>query len=367
MTLLPLFFGENSLEMVGNLRVMHLKGSAYEIGFAHGKLLKDEIRRNLSEFIEVKREDLEERVASFQSHLMPLLAHTPDRFIEEMRGVANGAEVPLSKILLLNLFPEMFHCSGVVVFGSASKDGELYHARVLDYSIGKGLQNSAVLVVSEPEGKTPFVNITYAGFVGSVTGMNAQQIAIGEIGGKGYGSWEGMPMSFLIRELLENADSLDHAKELLSEAKRTCEYYYVISDGKENRAVGAYATADTLQWIEPGTLYTIHSIDHPEGQTFDQPYDCLALSGSERYPFLQERLENHYGNIDETVLQEIIRSPVSMSTNLHNAIFIPSKLQLLVAHAGPSGEPACDQSYHPFTLPNFDSATRTQFFLPSAH
>lgn len=364
MTLLPLFIGESSLEMVGDLRVMHLKGTPYEIGYAHGKFLKNEIKRNLSEFIDVKRENLEECVASFQSHLVPLLAHTPDRFIEEMRGVAEGAEVPFTKIFLLNLFPEMFHCSGVIVFGSASKDGELYHARVLDYSIGKGLQESAILIITEPEGKIPFVNVTYAGFIGSVTGMNTQQIAIGEIGGKGYGSWEGMPMSFLIREILENADSLEYAKELLSETKRTCEYYYVISDAKENHAVGAYATANTLQWIEPGTIYTIHSMDHPEGQTFDQPYNCLALSGSDRYPFLQERLENHYGNIDEQLLQEIIRTPVSMSTNLHNAIFIPSKLQLLVAHAGPYGELACDQPYHSFTLPNLGSDSKAQFLLP---
>ena len=44
-----------------------------------------------------------------------------------------------------------------------------------------------MLTVAEPEGKIPFVNVTYAGFIGSVTGMNAQQVSIGEMGGRGLG------------------------------------------------------------------------------------------------------------------------------------------------------------------------------------
>ena len=63
-----------------------------------------------------------------------------------------------------------------------------------------------MLTVAEPEGKIPFVNVTYAGFVGSVTGMNAKKISIGEMGGKGLGHWDGVPMAFLVRMVLEEAE-----------------------------------------------------------------------------------------------------------------------------------------------------------------
>ena len=93
----------------------------------------------------------------------------------------------------------MFHCSGFALSGSATKDGTLYHGRILDYGCDWRLQEHAVLTVAEPEGKIPFVNVTYAGFIGIVTGMNAKKVSIGEMGGEGLGHWEGVPMAFLVR------------------------------------------------------------------------------------------------------------------------------------------------------------------------
>lgn len=340
--------GDSYLEINQEQQVLHLKGSSYEMGYAHGKLLKEQIQRNITTYIDQKREGFEGRATEFQQNLPTLIAHTPKHLLEEMQGLAAGAEVPFAKILVLNLFPEMFHCSGIAAFGDATKDGKLVHARVLDYAIGKGLQTTAVLIAAEPNEKIPFVNVSYAGFVGSVTGMNLEQIAVGELGGKGYGSWDGMPMAFLIRTILENANSLEAAKEILSQAPRTCEYYYVISDGKVQNAFGVHATGDKIQFVSPGTTYTIHPLDHPEGLTFEQPADCVAVTACERYPALKERLDDNFGAIDVNTMQAIIRQPVAMKSNLHNVIFLPSELKLLVAHAGPNDEPACDQPYTTF-------------------
>lgn len=342
--------GDSFLEIVQEQQILHLKGSPYEMGYAHGKLLKEKIQRNISAYIDQKRDSFEERTAGFQQNLPILISNTPQHILEEMQGLAAGAEVPFSKILTLNLFPEMFHCSGIAAFGEAAKDGKLVHARVLDYAIGKGLQETAVLIVAEPTGKIPFVNVSYAGFVGSVTGMNRKQIAIGEMGGKGYGSWDGMPMAFLMRTILENADTLDAAKEILSQTKRTCEYYYVVSDGKAQDAFGVHATAEKIQFISPGTYYTIYPLEQPEGLSYEQPLDCVAVTGCDRYPILKERLEENFGSIDAAVMQAIIRQPVAMGSNLHNAIFVPSELKIWVSHAGPADEPACDQPYFMFSL-----------------
>ena len=47
---------------------------------------------------------------------------------------------------------------------------------------------------------TPLWNtVTYAGFIGSVTGMNAERVSIGEMGGRGMGHWDGTPMALLVR------------------------------------------------------------------------------------------------------------------------------------------------------------------------
>ena len=50
------------------------------------------------------------------------------------------------------------------------------------------------LMAIEREGARRIVNVSYAGFIGSVTGMNEKQVAIGEMGGGGQGKWDGTPM-----------------------------------------------------------------------------------------------------------------------------------------------------------------------------
>ncbi len=371
------------------VRVLHVKGSPYEMGFQHGRLLKDLIEKNVAEFIDNTPSALAPRIKSFQQNLPKLMSYIPTRFQEEMQGVADGSGVPLQKIIALNTFPELIHCSGITVSDAATKQGDLYHVRVLDYAVGKSLQNTAVLMVVQPEDGHAFVNVSYAGFIGSVTGMNDQQIAMGEIGGWGYGQWNGMPMSFLFRDILERASSVEQAKQILIDTPRTCEYYYVISDGKDKASIGVYATASQIHFIEPGTAYallapqhlpanygangdhdkfclspcTMESSSHQmllydsnkrlSSLYHQQPQHCLLLTGfchPERYPLLVKRVLSAYGMIDEKVLEEIIKRPVARDSNLHNAIFLPSQLKLWISHAGPQDEPACDQPYAAFSL-----------------
>ncbi len=115
---------------------------------------------------------------------------------------------------LANIFPELFHCSGFAVFGKATHNGTLFHGRILDYMTEAGLQDYAVTTIAKPDGGHAFVTVGYAGFVGSVTAMNQKQIALGEMGGKGEGAWDGMPMSFLMRKVVEEADTLEEALEI---------------------------------------------------------------------------------------------------------------------------------------------------------
>ncbi len=374
------------LEEQKGQRVLHLKGTPYERGFQHGVLLKEQIQRNIATYIDSAqaKSPIPGRVDEFTKNISGLMSFVPDHFKEEMQGLCDGSGVPIGKIVALNLFPEMFHCSGITVCGAASKNGELYHVRVLDYSVGKNLQSTAVLQVVEPEGRIPYLNVTYAGFIGTVTGMNHEKVAIGEIGGLGYGSWQGIPMAFLLRELLENATSIEEAKAILHNSPRTCEYYYVLSDGKTGESVGVYTTASQLRYFQPGESYALIApsglpqnyapngdhdkfvlngafVENTPDQTllFEkdnrlamlfrlQPSDCLLLTGfphPERYPVLTSRVLENYGSIDEKSLIEIVKRPVARESNLHNAIFKPSELKVWISHAGPNDEPACDQDY----------------------
>lgn len=374
--------GKGILEKQEGHYVLYISGTPYAMGYQHGVLLKELIQQNVQQFIHKNLQNSGERSKDFLKQLPSLCHQTPPDFLEEIRGMAEGAQVPFNDLLILNLFPEMFHCSAITAHSPVTADGKLYHVRVLDYAIGKGIQNSAVLIVAAPEGKIPFVNLSYAGFIGSVTGMNQKGIAIGEIGGQGYGDWNGVPMACLMRLILEKAESLEEAKAILENSARTCEYYYIISDGNQEKSLGVYATSQQIFWIEPGTHYAMFAPKISEGPLlsffsdcliFNEPYQsrvldahqgvialgfrqpphCLLMTGfshPERYSHLAERMLSQMGHIDALALMQIIRRPVASESNLHNAIFLPSERTMWVSHAGPKGEPACDQPYIKFDL-----------------
>lgn len=382
--------GKGFLEIKDGQTILHVEGTPYEMGYQHGKLLKNQIQQNIKDYIDTPQPSkFQGKVSSFISKLPDILSFIPEEYKEELKGLSDGAEIPLEKAFILNLFPEMFHCSAITATDQATHDHSLYHVRVLDYGMGKNLQNTATLIVATPDKKNCFINISYAGFIGSVTGMNDQKISIGQIGGWGYGFWDGTPMTFIIRSILENCGSLEEAKQHLQNSSRTCEYYYIIADGKTNQSFASYATHSQIHFIEPGTNYAMMAPDNlPKNfgengdhdkfflnnyseitssfQTvikseidrvccvfFKQPQDTLLLTGythEYRYPTLAQRVSDMYGKLTVADLIEIIKYPVAMKTNLHNAIFHPETLTFWVAHAGKDGSLACDEKYHYFQM-----------------
>jgi hypothetical protein len=336
--------GNGSLEIKDGRRVLRVKGKAYDIGFQHGRLLAASAKRLCERVLygvgfyyslEKGRWFLHE-AAKLVERQRPYIA--PEYF-EEMRGLADGAGIPVAVVQAANIFPEFFHCSGAAVFGKAVKGGTLYHARVLDYMTDVGLQDEAVLMAIEREGARRIVNVSYAGFIGSVTGMNDRQVAIGEMGGGGEGNWDGTPMSQLLRGALENCDTLEQVLDYMANRPRTCEYYYVVSDGKSRTARGVAATPERFEVVRPGQAVAL----------LPEPVeDAVLLSAGDRYKLLVKRTRDAHGRIGFEEFKQIVSRPVAMRSNLHNVIFEPPALTTWVANADRHG-PACDQPYAKYT------------------
>jgi isopenicillin-N N-acyltransferase-like protein len=340
--------GKGWLELVNGYHVLHLKGTHYEMGYQHGALLKEHCKENLNFLLKGKGEQALElgpitiRPRQYIDGIVRgQKKHMPKKYFDEMEGLAAASGMPVKDIQAGNFIPELFHCSGFAVMNSATKDGTLYHGRVLDYAIDGGLQDHAVLIVAEPDGGIPFANVTYAGFIGSVTGMNASHVSIGEMGGGGQGHWQGMPMAFLVREVLEAAPDLESAIDVFRKHPRTCQYFYVIADGKTNQAVGMEASWDVLTIVRPGEAHPLLPTAVP---------DAVLLSAGDRYKELVKRAKNNFGKFDAESATHLMDCPVAMKSNLHNALFEPKSTKLWIANATKDKKPAADQPYHAFQL-----------------
>ncbi|MGO9598285.1 MAG: C45 family autoproteolytic acyltransferase/hydolase [Isosphaeraceae bacterium] len=343
--------GAGFLEDDRGYRVLHVKGTPYEMGYQQGVLLKSDIRDNVHYLFEVKGKELKVELAGLKlldpKRVIAGIAATqkkyvPQRFFDEMRGIADGAGMDVRDVIIANFIPELFHCSGFALGGSATTDGKLYHGRVLDYGCDWRLQEHAVLTVAEPEGKIPFVNVTYAGFIGSVTGMNAEKISVGEMGGKGLGHWDGVPMAFLMRMVLEEAMTLPEAVAIFRDHPRTCEYFFVIADGKTGKGVGIEASWDTFAVVAMGESHP----NLPEAVK-----DAVLLSSGNRYAELVRRVRAGHGQFDAERALRLMDRPVAMKSNLHSVLFETSTGKLWVANASKDGKPAAEQPYHTFDFP----------------
>lgn len=341
--------GDGWLEMIDGYPVLHLKGDPYEMGYQHGALLKESIHKNLHNMLEVKGDKALVEFAGLKlkpRHVIETIIriqdkHVPQKYFDELDGLAAGAGVKPADARVTNFIPELFHCSGFAIMNSATKDGTLYHGRVLDYAVDWGLQEHAVIIVAEPEGGVPFVNVTYAGFIGSVTGMNAKSVSVGEMGGGGLGHWEGVPMAFLVREALERGDSLEKAIAVFRDNPRTCQYFYVLADGKTNEAVGMEASWNRFTLVKPGEK-------HPLLPT--PVKDCALLSAGDRYGELVRRVQSGHGKFTAESALRLMDRPVAMKSNLHNVLFEPKTTRFWVANASPDKKPAATQKYHQFQL-----------------
>jgi hypothetical protein len=328
------------LRWVGGQRVALLHGSPDQVGKAHGELLKVEAGRCIDSVLYTFgtaqtirtgrwfRSDLE---AAYKR----LSPHIPERHKRETRAMAAALDLDPALVEALNVFPELFHCSGFAVFGKATADGKLYHGRVLDYMTTIGLQDSATTFIVKVDGQISFANVGYAGFIGSVSGMNAEAISLGEMGGRGEGQWDGVPMATLMRRALEECSTLDEVMDLWKNSPRTCEYYYVFADGKTNRAVGVSALPGSIEFIHPGQT-------HPRlGEGIE---DAVVLSAGSRLEKLRERVTQKHGLIDAEVGKWLMSRPVAMSSNLHNVLFVPADGILYVANADHK-RPAAERPY----------------------
>jgi isopenicillin-N N-acyltransferase-like protein len=340
--------GQGWLETINGYPVLHLKGTPYEMGYEHGALLKDSVRANMHNIVGVLNTKAVE-IGPLTMSPRPLVdglvklqrPYIPARYYEEMKGVADGSDAPLADIQACNFLPELFHCSGFAVMNSATKDGTLYHGRVLDYKCDWHLQEHAVLIVAQPKDGIPFVNVSYAGFIGSVTGMNARHVSIGEMGGSGQGHWAGMPMALLVREALERAGDIDAAIAVFRNHPRTCQYFYVIADGNTNRAVGVQATWEMMKVVQPGEADPL----------LPKPVkDCVLLSAGKRYDELVRRAQAAHGKLDAEGARHLMDEGVAMKSNLHDVLFAPASTKFWVANASVDGRPAADQPYHAFQL-----------------
>lgn len=197
------------IEQVDAVRVLHLFGTPYERGYAHGTLVGSEIIELMQEFVfDYALGQMTNLDYAQVCQLVGERAAWPDEALEEMQGMLDGIraslpfdersfdipgvgtrEIELIDIMAGNSFGDWSRiggCSGFAAWADAT-GGPTIHGRNLDYTSGDGAMLPHQIVIAiEPDVGPQWVSIGRTGDIGCNSCMNEHGLTMeGNNGGDG--------------------------------------------------------------------------------------------------------------------------------------------------------------------------------------
>ena len=268
-----------SFEEQKGVKILHVKGSPYEMGYQHGYLLADKIALMINRTLLATSAYVATQTNSDLKRAQEMLwigqkaaePFVPEEFKEEMKGIADGAKdagvkVTFEQILLWNTnydqwciycHPHYWQCddegnpeqSGPkqVASGGCSSfcawdewaggDGELIFGKNEDnFNMPEQLDNR-MMVVADPDDGFGHVFLTYPGMIGLDGGVNEDGFEMmTQLNSMQYESMEGCGIAIFTRLLLTYASSVDDAIKIFRNYPRCAGIAYHVADAKAKKA-----------------------------------------------------------------------------------------------------------------------------------
>lgn len=355
------------IEIIENrLKVLHLKGTAYERGYQRGMLQDDLEYVTTSNITQLMAwfggDDPQAGLKIMEDAKEKMEPYVPYQFQQEIKGMsdaltAKGSSVNYDDIMLhmvgtdlsmmdikhnldhsvkRNIYPKLTRCSSFSAWGRATKDGNLLMAGNADYYDTKEeLENRFIAVVDPTDGGYGYVGALWDVFF-VASGMNEKGIAInGHLVSSDSESLHGVSAELLLGMILQYSDSIEDAVEILSTYSRTCGIIVHIADAKTNESAIIEYTSDDIavRFTEPqkDMLWTTNHFNcYPGWQGYsgfnmanahDERAGLEDISSVEkwqgslekigkgkvgRYGRYQELLSANFGSVDIDIAKQII-------------------------------------------------------------
>ncbi|MDR1491669.1 MAG: C45 family autoproteolytic acyltransferase/hydrolase [Planctomycetaceae bacterium] len=244
------------------LTLFEVSGAPYQMGFSYGKQDAERIRYVLRRYADAALQagnmlpDVKEEIKN-----LPLLL-TPEN-LDEIHGIADGAEVPLDALLRhqFSVFPESDAASqqriehladrfikqnaaisaGCVHFAGRANDDVFVHGGNLDLPLARMLPGTLAptMIVKRESGKSTYAALGIAGHCGCIGGLNEYGICVSSCILLDYPRTEkntnGILHTSLVPKILAEAKTLDDAAEIVKTMPKTGGWAMIISEISSKR------------------------------------------------------------------------------------------------------------------------------------
>lgn len=341
--------GPAYVERYGNIFSGYFEGSDYDMGYQHGRLLKDEIHQGvipyLYHFVEILlnqvfRIKVLKDVIKFLSRKFfyeRIVGRIPENILHNYIGLADGAGFDRNSLYAVVGFADMLQvasgiinrsyrllslppihlCTSIVAYGSATKTGKLMHSRNLDYEAYQVWERYPLIARVSPESGIPYIFFSSAGVhSGGLTGINDYGVAFNVHTNftSRVGFW-GPPMQVVGDYILRNSKNLNEAERIIKQMRFNCGWTFVIScvDGLSVKAfeVDSKYIRDInseRDYLVTTNCYKNHEMKKGE-ISINRTMDVNFVNRLKR---AEELVCKYYSRIDEQILVDILSDNYSL-------------------------------------------------------
>jgi acyl transferase domain-containing protein/NAD(P)-dependent dehydrogenase (short-subunit alcohol dehydrogenase family) len=332
------------------LNAVHLAGTPYEMGLQHAQSQYNAIKTMLNRYTDHLGPRLETMGVLYQA------LTEPERYIdaaglEEIRGLADGLQLPADLLISCNLGMYGEYVPGCVQFAATARHRRgagLIHATNEDWVLALVLPDclTRLVQVRHPRAGIPHLTFSIAGQLGGINGMNARGLAVTSTllldRPRRPTSAAGKMHSVIVRNILQQATDLESAVEVVRSMDRTGAWSLCLSHHLSDRLCYLeYDEADLKVQVDPPTvLSTNHcqlftsrvSVPSHSRHRLQRLEQLLGVNGRDSYTADQARaaLRDGYDVARERVTPHPTMNTIRRVDNQISIVMRPAQGELWV-------------------------------------
>jgi isopenicillin-N N-acyltransferase-like protein len=254
---------------------LYVEGQPFERGVVNGKLTEELIRLQEDYF----NDQINRMVPSrFYRHFLKyvigwfnrdLEKHVTEEDKEEIYGISTSASEKYNyignnyqRILNYHAAHDIGHalqnfalvgCTSFGTWGSRSADGTMIIGRNFDFYVGDHFSENKIVSFENPAEGFRFMSVTWAGFIGVVSGMNEKGLTVTINADKSdIPTGSATPVSLVAREILQYAGNISEAMAIAKKRKMFVSESFLIGSAEDGKAVIIEKTPDSVGLYDPG-------------------------------------------------------------------------------------------------------------------
>ena len=303
------------------LSLIRIKGNPRTLGLQQGEQARAQIQRALDHYREVIPRTT--RLSWEEAHrearkFLPYGEEAFPQFVEEIRGIAEGAGVAFSEIWTLNCYEglsevekRVWGCTSLALRSEHTVDGHVFLAHNEDWSSVD--QGSVYLIQAEPEDSPAFIGMTYGPLLVNI-GLNAEGIGVAIDSVYPLDGGVGVPRVLFSRAVL-SACTIGEAIRACVPKLRAGGYNYLLADSHgELYNVETSATTHNILYGDEGWLAHTNHYLSPSMQALEEP--GTYASSHVRLNRAQRLLKEALGQVAVEGLQSILRDHVNYPNSI---------------------------------------------------